>query len=90
MKLQDIMAAIVSERSRQEYLKRSGEHKYSCADHNMSDASKQCVLSEECGEVARVINDATVEMPEDEYHRQLKAELVQCAAVCVAWLECIP
>lgn len=39
------------------------------------------LLAEEFGEVARDINDKNLE--------NIKSEIVQTAAVCVAWLECI-
>ena len=42
---------------------------------------KMTVLTEEIGEAAMALNDGELE--------HLREELVQCAAVCVAWLEAI-
>lgn len=64
-----------------------------CANPAMDTALKLSILAEETGEVARVINDTAhalrggnVNMPTVW---QLIAELVQVAAVAVAWLESV-
>lgn len=44
-----------------------------------NDGERLCVLAEEFGEVARALNDS--DFP------NLQDELVQTAAVCIAWLE---
>ena len=67
------------DRQRQEW---HGEHAWGrgdCSSPNVTPIVKAAVLSEECGEVAR----AVLEKDDD----QLRAELVQVAAVAVAWLE---
>lgn len=80
------LSAIVKERERQEQLKRWGEFKHTCADNEMSNGQRLAVLMEEIGEVARVLCEQdTSETP--ERWEQLRAELTQVAAVCVAWLE---
>ena len=50
-----------------------------CSSDQVLPITKAAVLTEECGEVAR----AVLEQDTD----QLRAELVQVAAVAVAWLE---
>lgn len=68
-----LLAAIGVERRRQ-------DTKWGVQNHN--DEHWHAILSEEAGEVAKAIL-------EQEHTKQLKAELIQVAAVCVAWLECI-
>lgn len=67
------------ERDRQESLKAIGKFRYTCADPEMIDADRSLVLLEEVGEVAR----AVLESDAANVHQ----ELVQVAAVAVAWLE---
>ena len=50
-----------------------------CSSPDVDDRTKAAVLMEEAGEVARAILDG----------HDLRAELVQVAAVAVAWLEAI-
>lgn len=50
-----------------------------CSNPDIAPLVKVAVLSEECGEVARAVLDRN--------DGELKAELVQVAAVAVAWLE---
>ena len=75
---------ILSERLRQEKLMRAGKFPWTCATRNalVSKADKLSVLAEEFGEVARAIND--------DDPANLKEELVQVAACCLAWLEALP
>lgn len=75
MKRKDIYAAIDTERLRQEEL-HPGD---TCASVSMWDAQKMLILTEEVGEVARAILDHN-----PEHGRK---ELVEVAAVAVAWLE---
>ena len=75
-----IWAAIGAERDRQA-AKWGGEHAWGhgdCSSAGVNDAVKAAVLAEECGEVARAALDGTMDLAE---------ELVQVAAVAVAWLE---
>ncbi|TLM92970.1 MAG: hypothetical protein FDZ75_05765 [Actinobacteria bacterium] len=76
-------AAITAERDRQER-KFPGE---TCRA-GIPDALKLTVLVEEVGEVAREILDGPTHSP-DELRDRMHAELVQVAAVAVAWLEAL-
>jgi NTP pyrophosphatase (non-canonical NTP hydrolase) len=78
-----IFAGILAERARQAE-KWDGPHDWGsgdCSSSLVSPAVKAAVLAEECGEVARAALDGTV---------GLKDELIQVAAVAVAWLENLP
>ena len=76
----EIWAAILAERGRQAVKwNREHDHGYGdCSSDLVSQPVKAAVLAEECGEVARAVLDGTVD---------LKEELVQVAAVTVAWME---
>lgn len=81
MTREDVYALIDAERQRQ-HAKWSGFHDWGmgdCSSPYVSEAIKLAVLLEETGEVARALlsND-----PDN-----LRTELVQVAAVAVAWLE---
>lgn len=79
----EIYALIDAERTAQA-AKWNTEHDWGwgdCSSTGISSAVKAAVLAEECGEVARAALDGTTD---------LAAELVQVAAVAVAWLESLP
>ena len=79
----DIYAAIDVERARQ-FAKWDGPHDWGhgdCSSPAVADIVKTAVLSEECGEVARAVLDTDID--------QLRTELIQVAAVAVAWLEAL-
>jgi hypothetical protein len=74
-------ALVVAERGRQG-VKWDGPHGWGSGDCSSDDVApivKSAVLAEECGEVARAVLD------KDD--AALRLELVQVAAVAVAWLE---
>lgn len=76
-----IVHAILDERERQN-AKWHGQHPWGFGDCSSPDVPaivKAVVLSEEAGEVSRAVLD------QDD--NQLRTELIQCAAICVAWLE---
>lgn len=84
------MLEITRERERQEELKTAGRFQFTCADAGLTLAEKLACLMEELGEVAqevltqegrRLARDTTG-TPEG-----LRKELVQVAAVALAWLE---
>jgi len=83
MNRQAIYALIDAERDRQES-KWGGAHSWGhgdCSSDGVDSIVKVAVLTEECGEVARSVLDHCGEM------HGLADELVQVAAVAVAWLE---
>ena len=69
------------ERARQEQLKQSGKFAATCADDTLSAGQKLAILVEEVGEVARAICDRDPE--------HMREELIQVAAVAVAWVEAL-
>lgn len=82
----DALCDVNKERWRQEDLKRDGEIPWSCADL-VPDAEKLVVLAEEFGEVSREVCEGLSGKPTDV--KALREELIQVAAVCVAWVEAI-
>jgi len=85
-----IFEAINRERARQETLKAAGKFKYTCADSNMLSSEKYLVLAEEVGEVARaVLNLQNFAFDYSADLGKVREELIQVAAVSVAWLEFI-
>ncbi len=85
---------IARERHRQNELKMAGKFAYTCADPQICDAERYAVLGEEYGEVGREICETIgrkvfTEAGERDYLKRLRAELIQVAAVAVAWVESI-
>jgi hypothetical protein len=80
-----VLDAVAFERENQERLhgagKLPGAH---CSDPKVSNASKLAVLVEEIGEVAKQINEGTLPAASRAH---LRKELIQTAAVAVAWAE---
>ena len=85
---ESVLAAIRLERTRQEYLKGQGKFSHTCADPQMSNAERFLVLAEEFGEVGHELNEGIGEGRSVNVVK-LRNELVQVAAVCVAWCEAI-
>jgi hypothetical protein len=80
----DVYALVDAERTRQSE-KWNREHDWGygdCSSVNLPNITKAAVLTEECGEVARAVLDRRAE--------NLRDELVEVAAVAVAWLESFP
>jgi hypothetical protein len=82
----DALADVYHERRRQDDLKAAGRFAHTCADVDMGNAERLAVLVEEVGEVARCVSE-TAGLANDKHGRDLRAELVQVAAVAVAWIE---
>lgn len=74
-----IVSDVLREHQRQERLKASGKLPYTCADEECSDELCSVILGEEFGDVCRAV--------EDNNPRNLREELIQVAAVAVAWIE---
>lgn len=94
-----VINAIWLERLRQQDLFRAGKFSFNCATMGILPDRKLRVVMEELGEVAQAIDalECAVQKPsesEDAFVRRLKklraelrAEITQVAACCVAWLE---
>lgn len=81
MNRDDVYQAVDDERSHQS-ARWSGPHAWGRGDCSSTDVEpivKAAVLAEECGEVARAVLD--------QDNEGLREELIQVAAVAVAWLE---
>jgi len=86
------LTLIWNERSRQERMKAEGRFTHTCADPEMTDYERFAVLGEEFGEVAReVLTNEGRRLARDTRGTDaaLRDELIQVAAVCVAWCEAI-
>lgn len=81
-----ILSDVRKERTRQEQLKSEGKFSYTCADHEMSNGKCLAVLMEEVGEVAKELNESD-DVSLEQHMSSLRAELIQVAAVAVAWAE---
>jgi len=83
------LAAVVRERERQERKcaekREEGLEWLTCASPRMTAGDKLAVLTEELGEVARELCDARAEGRDPGPN--LRVELIQLAAVAVAWVE---
>jgi NTP pyrophosphatase (non-canonical NTP hydrolase) len=81
-----ILDLVATERGRQERLKSEGKFTYSCADKEMQHSEALTVLAEEVGEAAHEVNEG---IGPDRFidKRRLLKELIQVAAVAVAWAE---
>lgn len=82
-----VLSEVSAERERQEKLK-GVKFDHSCADTDWHDTRKLTVLAEEFGEVAHIVCDSIDPDNPINYHK-LKEELIQTAAVCVAWIEAL-
>jgi hypothetical protein len=83
----DVLEDIRTERIRQDELKAAGKFPRTAAD-SQPDAERLAYLSEEFGEVGREVAEALIS-PKRRKRSKLRAELVQVAAVCVAWCEAL-
>lgn len=96
------LLAVQKERERQEELKKAGKFLWSCADNfvmvsgqerHITEAEKGVVLGEEFGEAMREVTDAIIALDKQDFAQaesnlsSLRKELIQVAAVAVAWVE---
>ena len=84
-----VLEQVFKERCRQEQLKRAGAFKHSCADSELNIFEKLAIMMEEVGEVAQAALQVNGLNSAHDSARNLKTELIQVAAVCVAWAECM-
>jgi NTP pyrophosphatase (non-canonical NTP hydrolase) len=99
---QTALEAVARERLRQDELVRRGKFSWNCAFDGPAYSEKLAVLMEEVGEVAREVTEHIItrdkytadskllvmpEHREEHFRERLKKELIQVAAVCVAWVE---
>jgi hypothetical protein len=105
MNTEDILLEVNAERQRQEQLKESGKFLFSCADKGLSETEKFVILSEEMGEVSSEVSELVINLSKimkfasdkpiaienavKEYRASVRKELIQVAAVCVAWVEAL-
>lgn len=83
-----ILIEVGAERARQDQLKAAGRFAKTCADP-MTNGARLAVLGEEFGEVCRAMLEIGEggEVSYDKHGKDLRKELIQVAAVCVAWVE---
>lgn len=83
---ESVLAAVRAERVRQEELKAAGRFKHTAAD-NIDPMIKFGMLGEEYGEVARESLAVLGLVQEEADPEKLYKELIQVAAIAVAWAE---
>jgi NTP pyrophosphatase (non-canonical NTP hydrolase) len=86
--LERVLTEVGSERYRQLLLKEQGRFEYTLSDDGITDAQRLACIVEEVGEVARdcLARDGLVS-DGDASNADLRKELVQVAALAVAWIE---
>lgn len=82
----DIYDEIEQETARQIQLRASGKFPWTLADERPSNAQRLAALAKEFGELAK---EVTEELIKGEAQDNLRVELVQTAACCVAWLRAL-
>lgn len=94
-----LLKQVKAERDRQDDLQAQGKFPCTCADtpnfcqeywtgRGLVRAGKLAILTEELGEVSRHVNEALID--ERRYQpEKLKKELIEVAAVAIAWAESI-
>jgi len=80
-----VLEAIVCERERQNILFADGKIRFNCACGDVPPEKKFVVLTEELGEVAEALQRPGQFSTKVREH--LRSELIQVAAVAVAWAE---
>jgi hypothetical protein len=76
-----LCSQVVLERARQDQLLAAGKFPFNCANTIVGSLFKLPILTEEVGEVGKAILETD--------SVELSKELIQVAAVCVAWLEAL-
>lgn len=92
---------VCHERLRQESLLKAGKFLWTCASIEQSNARKLAVLAEEFGELSKEVTDEMIFLDKLErdpceadhikcaFRMRMREELVQTAAVAVAWIEAL-
>lgn len=84
-----VLIEVGAERFRQEQLKAEGKFDFTCADPELGHLAAAAVLQEEVGEVAREVLAMQGLVRETGDRARLRKELIQVAAVAVAWIEAL-
>lgn len=83
-----ILNEVFDERVRQERLRHEGKFAYTCASPEMTHAERFAVLGEEVGEAGHEVNEGVGPGRSIDL-KKLRKELIEVAAVAVAWVEAI-
>lgn len=83
-----ILRDIHRERLRQDQLKAEGRFAYTCADPEMTHSERLTVLGEEFGETCHEVNEG-IGANRKVNLMKLRKELIQVAAVAMAWIESV-
>lgn len=89
-KTESILIAIGSERRRQDILKSQGRFEHTAADPEVNHYQRLAMITEEVGEVAKEVlgqEEGKLAHDNDCDVVSLRKELIQVAAIAVAWLE---
>lgn len=84
------LAAVAAERERQRQLWVEETIPFNCDAEDIALGDKMAVLTEEVGEVATEVNQANCSLHPKVHLERLRVELIQVAAVAVAWAESLP
>lgn len=85
-----VLDDVLKERKRQAWLRDQGRFRYTLADEpGLMDSEKFACIAEEVGEVARCVLARARIVKEAPDAEKLRLELVQSAALCVAWIEAL-
>jgi hypothetical protein len=85
----DAVGRIEDERERQKELLRKGEIHFDCSSAIVDESRKLRVIIEELGEVAKAIDELERSSNALRRREHLMVELIQVAAVAVAWMEAV-
>jgi hypothetical protein len=81
-----LLQEIVIERERQEILRNEGRFSHTAASATLSPSQRYAIVGEEFGELGGAVL-AAEKLATDRTGTSQRKELIQLAAVCLAWLE---
>ncbi len=84
---QTVLSDITAERHRQDFLQATGKFDRGIDDASLTDSDRLTILGEEFGEVAEHVADHIAKPSRPIDVAGLREELIQVAAVAVAWVE---